>query len=301
MGDLLAAETDAQRRHALRHSEGYLWRQAQLWQDQLLAASARIAATLDFSDESDVDDDLLKEAVDIVASIEQEMATLLARPTADRLRDGVRVVLTGPPNSGKSSLLNLLVGRDAAIVTEIAGTTRDLLEAPVSLNGISFVLIDSAGIRASDDVIEREGVRRAERAIEQADIVLALGESKAGPERPTIRVISKADLTGITGGWHDDVLHLSASDGRGIEALVAALVERANELIPSPDVMSVNARQRGCILCAQSALAVVPDLSDGVLIDEHIRVALSNLGRLVGKTDIEDVLDALFGRFCIGK
>jgi tRNA modification GTPase len=302
LADLLAAETEVQRRHAIRQAEGHLSRRAEQWREQLLAAAARVAATLDFSDEGDVvDEHLLDEARSSMRAVTHDMEQLLAVPTTERLKDGIRVVLSGPPNSGKSSLINYLAGRDIAIVTDVPGTTRDLLEVPLAIDGLSFVLIDSAGLRETSDIVEQQGVARARAAVCNADIVLAMGESvsQAGT---AVMISSKADLYDQPGGWRNGVLHVSAFDGRGIEDLLAVLVERAKLLVPpTEDFALSSSRQRTCIASAKAALLSGIDLNDGILVDEHIRAALADLSSLVGKTGVEDMLGSLFVRFCIGK
>lgn len=294
LADLLEAETEAQRRAALALAGGALSRQVADWQARLLALAAEVEAALDFSDE----DDVTPLAGDFEARLDalrEEVAAWLARPPAERLRDGVRVVVAGPPNAGKSSLLNVLAGRDAAIVTALPGTTRDLIEAPIALGGAPFVLIDTAGLRESDDAVEAIGVARARASLAAADIVLWLGEAEAAPGS-AIRVHAKADL-GPAPGSAD--VSTSAVTGAGLDVLVRMLIQRSAEMLPAPGEVALNARHRAALADAGAALAETG--ADLLIVAESLRRARAALDRVTGKAGVEDMLDALFGRFCIGK
>jgi tRNA modification GTPase len=294
LADLLEAETESQRRAALALAGGALSRQVADWQARLLALAAEVEAALDFSDE----DDVTPLAGDFEArrdALGGELAAWLARPPAERLRDGVRVVVAGPPNAGKSSLLNALAGRDAAIVTAIAGTTRDLVEAPTALGGAPFLLIDTAGLRQSDDPVEAIGVARARASLAAADIVLWLGEAEAAPAG-AIRVHAKADL-GPAPGVAD--VAISTVTGEGLERLGRMLIERAADVLPAPGEVALNARHRAALGEAEAALLETsPDLLIGA---ESLRRARAALDRVTGRAGVEEMLDALFARFCIGK
>ncbi|RVT94996.1 tRNA uridine-5-carboxymethylaminomethyl(34) synthesis GTPase MnmE [Sphingomonas crocodyli] len=296
LGDLLGAETEAQRRHALMMHDGALSRAVERWQATLLALSARLEAVLDFSDEDDVGD-----GVDIggdLRVLRTELDTWLNRPRAERLKDGLRVVLAGPPNAGKSSLFNALLGRDAAIVSDIAGTTRDMIEAPVQLGGHAFVLIDVAGLRDdSGDVIEAIGIDRARRAVAAADVVLWLGDPGEAPEG-ALRIGAQSDR--ISHGSDID-LRLSAHTGEGLEELIAWLVARAAELSPRADEAGLNARQAVLISEARDAIALAGSESDPLLQAESLRASRQAFDALTGRAGAEAMLDALFGAFCIGK
>lgn len=308
LADLLAAETERQRLQALRLLEGGIGAQCELWRDRLLDLLALVEADLDFADEEDVAALDLAKIRAQASRLAGELGQWLSRPTADRLRDGVRVVVSGPPNTGKSSLINAIARREVAIVTPIAGTTRDLIEVPLAIAGLPFLLIDTAGLRDSDDPIEREGVKRAERAIANADIVLAMGEDSASiPVRPdggpiVIRVASKCDLRGRVAGWEGDTLNVSATSGAGLDLLLDSLVARAEPLFGrGDDILLANQRQAAALRDCREALERLGSIDDPVLIAEELRLALSALARLVGRMGVEDMLDRLFARFCIGK
>jgi len=295
LGDLLMAETEGQRRAALALMGGRLSRQVAAWQEQLLALSAQIEAALDFSDEGDVAP-LPADFEPRLAALREEMAEAVARPGAERLKDGVRVVIAGPPNAGKSSLLNALVGREAAIVTDLPGTTRDLVEAPVAIGGTPFLLTDTAGLRETADVVETIGVDRARASLAGADIIIWLGPPDEAPAG-AIRLHARADLAPAPA---DAELATSVVTGEGLGELVALLQARAADLLPVPGEIALNARHRKAIAEAAAALAdaTSPDL---IIAAEALRTARAALDRVTGKAGVEDMLDALFGRFCIGK
>ncbi len=295
LADLLAAETEAQRQSALTLAEGGLGQLVARWERQLLAESARIEAALDFADEGDVDE--AGPDVAPLAALAAELAGHLAAPPAERLRDGVRVVLAGPPNSGKSSLFNYLVGRDAAIVTPIAGTTRDRLEAPVALEGVPLLLIDTAGLREdSTDAVEALGIARSGEAMAAADILLWLGPAEAAPA-DALLIAAKADLDGAARPG----LALSVVTGEGMAALREALIARAKALLPRPGALALNARHRAIIAEVDAALRDALATPDLLLRAEALRIARQRLDALTGRSGVESMLDALFGTFCIGK
>lgn len=293
LADLLAAETESQRQSALTLAEGGLGRKVEIWQRGLLTLSAQVEAALDFSDEDDVGDASAVRAH--LGMLADEMASLLAEPDAERLKDGIRVVLAGPPNSGKSSLFNVLVNREAAIVSDIAGTTRDRIEAVVALDGVPFVMIDTAGLRESDDAIEAIGVARAEDAVAAADVVLWLGEEKTAPDG-SLLVAAKSDLeTGRPG------LPVSTVSGEGIAQLKAELLARARRLLPKPGALALHRRHKSILRTVVDSLARAAAEGDLLIVAEHLRHARSELDRLTGRSGVEDMLDALFGSMCIGK
>ena len=294
LADLLQAETESQRRAAMALAGGALSRQIETWRLALLALAARVEASLDFSDEADVAPDDFRAAF---AAMAGPIEAWLARPSAERLRDGIRVAIAGPPNIGKSSLINALSERDVAITSAIAGTTRDLLEAPVAIGGTPFVLIDTAGLRTSEDEIEAIGVARARDAMAGADIVLWLG---APAEAPTgaIRVHAKCDLSPSPPGV--DVA-ISSLTGEGLDRLADLLVERAARLLPVEGEVALHARHRAALADAAGWLREGEDAADPLIAAESLRQALRALDRVTGRAGVEDMLDALFGRFCIGK
>ena len=298
LADLLAAETEGQRRNAMLLASGALSRAVRRWQEQVLTLSARLEAEIDFSDEDDVaplDPGFTAD----VAALGSEIERWRGLPPVERLRDGIRVVLAGPPNAGKSTLFNTLTGREAAIVTPIAGTTRDLIEAPVAIRGVPFLLIDTAGIHGgSGDVVEAIGINRASQAIESADIIIWLGDPYKAPEG-ALRVGAQADRHPRAPGDYDVVL--SAATNEGIETLVDVLVGRAGDMLPGEGEAALSGRQRDALDSVSEALSLAAGERDIVLAAESLRIARVALDRLTGRAGTEQMLDALFGRFCIGK
>lgn len=299
LADLLAADTERQRTTALVLAEGGLRRKVQGWQTILLDLAARAEALIDFADESDVSDadlGLQRDASTLAATLE----ATLANPPAERLRDGVRIGIAGPPNSGKSTLLNALVGRDAAIASPIAGTTRDVIETPVNLGGVPIVFADMAGLRAqTDDPVEAMGIARAEAAIRQSDVLLWLGDPCEAPAgRHVVRVGAKSDLGKPPGAI--DVC-VSARTGDGIDSLISTIIKEATDCLPAVGGLTLTVAQQGHVRDAAIALDRASAPNDDVLRAEDLRVALRALDRITGTADTEAMLDTLFGRFCIGK
>jgi len=297
LSDLLAAETEAQRRSALAMAEGGLGAHVNRWRNALLSLAARTEAAIDFSDEGDVDESAVVAGLDADRdALTADIAAMLAAPPAERLRDGVRIVLAGPPNAGKSSLFNALVGRDAAIVTEVAGTTRDRIEAPVVMDGLALLFIDTAGLHAgSGDLVEDIGMARTSEAVESADIILWLGEAGDVPKGAMI-VAAKADLAESRPG-----LPVSVRTGEGLAELRSAVVSRAQSLLPHPGALALNARHRDLLRAVVTELERSAATPDPLLQAEHLRLARDPLDRLTGRAGVEDMLDALFGTFCVGK
>ena len=302
LSDLLFAETELQRMSAMAMAEGGLSARVRAWQEQLLGISARVEALLDFSDEDDVDEDMGVAATlsAEIAALSAEIETFLNRPSAERLRDGIRVALAGPPNAGKSTLLNALAGREAAIVSARPGTTRDIIEVPIALAGRPFVFSDTAGLHdATSDEIEIIGMDRARAVIEQSDILLWLDEASASPAPDkTIRIHAQADREGRGVAPADADIAISARTGAGMDALVDQLTARADALLPRPGELALNARQRSLLAACCATLEGSADL---LILAENLRYARGALDRLTGRAGTEDMLDALFGRFCIGK
>jgi tRNA modification GTPase len=311
LADLISAETEAQRRQALAQAQGSLRALCEGWRAALLRAQALMEAGLDFADEGDVVADVMLKAEAIVAELLASISRHLADRRGERLRDGVRIVIAGPPNVGKSSLLNALAKRDVAIVSEEAGTTRDVLEVRLDLGGVPVILTDTAGLRDAEGKVEAEGVRRALSRSGEADVVLWLVdvtapvwdlpaslESKAG-----ICVLNKIDLA-PEGRRARDCIPISAKTGQGLERLIEALEEvaaLATEGGASSPLMT-RARHRAELEGACAALkrfgdpALSPELKA-----EELRIAARHLGRLTGRIDVEEVLGAIFAEFCIGK
>jgi tRNA modification GTPase len=298
LADLLAAETQSQRRSALAAAGGALSRQVESWRQRLLELAAALEAALDFSDEGDVGENWPEGWREGQLGLAGEVRAQLGRPPAERLRDGVRVVIAGPPNSGKSSLLNALVQRDAAIASAVPGTTRDVIEAPTAIAGMPFVLIDTAGLRETSDEVEAIGVARARSTLESADVVLWLGDpDDAPPAARTVAIRSKCDLGD---GGSDGRLAVSVKTGEGLAALVEAIVARAAELLPTAGDVPLNQRQRAALRQCLAHLDEIGE-ADMLLAAEALRLARGELDRITGRAGVEDMLDSLFGRFCIGK
>ena len=296
LADLLSAETEFQRRGAMRAAGGELSGRIEEWRDRLLGFAAAIEAVIDFADEDDVAS-LPSDFSAKLAALSGEIRSVAERPATERLRDGIRVVIAGPPNAGKSSLFNVLLSDDAAIVTSEAGTTRDVLERSVAIGGIPFVLVDTAGIRESGaGKIEGMGIERARQAIEGGQIVLWLGDAEEAPEGAIV-VHSKSDLGPRTGRG----LEVSSVTGEGIDPLIAELVERGRAALPPIDSVAFNRRQREWALVAADEIDGVEVEGDLLVAAERLRSARRALDRLVGRDSTEEMLDALFGRFCIGK
>ncbi|MDB5710845.1 MAG: tRNA uridine-5-carboxymethylaminomethyl(34) synthesis GTPase MnmE [Sphingomonas bacterium] len=300
LGDLLSAETETQRRAAVMLAEGGLRRQAEDWTDRVVSLAAGVEAAIDFSDEDDVPPAHIAMIAGRATAIAAEMGAMLATPPVERLRDGLRVVIAGPPNSGKSTLLNALAEREAAIVSPISGTTRDRIEVPIARDGIAYVFTDTAGLtEASDDPIERIGVERAGEAIRGADILLWLGDD-AVPDG-AIRLYPRADLPGRAVMPAGCDVAVSAKDGSGLSALWSLIGARAAMLLPPADAVALNQRQRRLIAEARAWLVRAGEERDTLLIAEQLRLAMRALHQLTGRSDVEAMLDALFVKFCIGK
>ncbi|QYJ07305.1 tRNA uridine-5-carboxymethylaminomethyl(34) synthesis GTPase MnmE [Qipengyuania flava] len=296
LGDLLSAETELQRRGAMRSVGGQVSGHIEGWRERVLGFAALIEAVIDFADEDDV--------AALPAGFQPDLSALCAeiravieRPATDRLRDGVRVVLAGPPNAGKSSLFNALLADDAAIVTAEAGTTRDVLERPVSVGGVPLVLVDTAGMRESGaGAIEAIGIERARREVEEGQIVLWLGAEEEAPAG-SVQIHAKADVAEVQGSG----LKVSSVTGEGVDALLDLLSERGRAALPPADRMAFNRRQKALALEAVENLEAVDTDGDLLVAAERLRAARVALDRLVGRDSTEEMLDALFGRFCIGK
>lgn len=318
IGDLVAAETAEQRRQALAQAEGALASLYDGWRQALIAASAHLEATIDFAEE-----DLPPGADAGARAALEDLARALDAHLADarrgeRLRAGVQVALIGPPNAGKSTLLNLLAGRDAAIVSETAGTTRDVIEVHLDLGGYAVIVADTAGLRDSDDAIEREGVRRAAARAAAADLkVLVLDRAdwpgvpaaaRAQMDGETLVVLNKTDLAPVAGSPVLDgqpVMPLSARTGAGVEAFLAELTGRVARLAgrgegPAP----TRARHRHALEATREALSRALagwDSQGPEVTAEDLRLAARALGRITGRVEVEDLLDVIFRDFCIGK
>lgn len=305
VADLIDAETEGQRRQALRQLDGALSRQVAAWRDEAIDCLAGAEAALDFSDEGDVDDTGLDAALFTrAAALRGAIAAALADGRrGERLREGFWVVLAGEPNAGKSTLLNALAHRDAAIVSDTPGTTRDAIEVRLDLEGLPVMLVDTAGLRETDETVEAEGIRRSRERIAQADLVLALvppgGAMPDLGEAPALVVHTKADLP----GGATEGLAVSARTGAGLPALLDALRRRAEDGLGQGDALITRARHRDAL---ERCLGHLDRLGAGgrdwpELVAEDLRLAVRALGEVGGHVGVEDVLDRLFAGFCIGK
>ncbi len=319
LADLIAAETELQRRQALRLADGALTRRAEDWREALLRARAAVEADLDFADEEDVPGSVADTALEEAARLCREIRAVLDdEGRGERIRDGFQVVLAGAPNAGKSSLLNALARREAAIVTAVPGTTRDVVEVRLDLDGAAVILADTAGIRETVDLVEVEGVRRATARAAAADLVLWLSESgeappadlagEGGPEVVAIR--SKADLVAGDGDSlrtrSDNVgaafpAAISVLTGEGLEALERALGQRAGAGTGGEPPLVTRVRHRRALERMLSDLDLVRDDVPMEIRAEALRGASESLGRLTGRIDVEEVLGAIFSSLCIGK
>lgn len=307
LSDLIAAETDQQRRLALAGMSGRLRDVFLGWRAELQSLRARIEAELDFSDQDDVSPDLNAALDTDIASLIRRMDEIAARlGQAEIVRDGYRVAILGAPNAGKSSLLNALAMRDVAIVSDEAGTTRDLVEVVLEIDGFKVVLVDTAGIREAAGVVETMGIERALRAAELADLVVLL-EDISNPvpialdiTGEQLRVGAKNDLIRLPRGVYDVVV--SSLTGEGISELLSAISDKIQQATSDGDgLLAIRERHVGHLRRAREALQRAMTTGEAELLAEELRVAASEVGRIVGIGDTEDLLGEIFSRFCIGK
>ena len=298
IADLVAAETEAQRIAALAQSGGSLKCAIERWQDALTSALAATEAAIDFSDEDDVGGDWRSEDANL-ASILGEMRDALAdEHRARALRDGLTIVVSGPPNVGKSSLVNALTNDRVSIVSALPGTTRDAISVRLDLGGMNVTLTDTAGIRSTTDAIESEGVEIAERLAGEADLVLSL-YCDGMPPASGVPVRTKIDLSGNASA---EQLAVSSTTGEGISSLLVWLGNWARDAVrPGEPPLLMRSRQRAACRAAADEITRAVDGTDIVLRAESLRMARRELGLITGQVAVEEVLDVLFGQFCIGK
>jgi len=315
LADLVNAETEAQRRQALRQLGGALGNIYESWRERLVRASGHLEATIDFSDE-ELPQDVDAQVYEDVGSLRREIDEHLSdEGRGERIREGIRLAIIGPPNAGKSSILNMLAKRDAAIVSPHAGTTRDVIEVPLDVGGFPVIVADTAGMRDAAGEIEEEGVRRARTQAETADLKLAIFDGALWPEVDTetrslvdgntIVVVNKSDLGKV--GETEDVggmkaLPISALTGRGVDGLMGCIEQAVRDRFSqseSPGLTRV--RHRTALMECEEALARCTREADVEVAAEDLRLAARALGRITGRVDVEDVLDVIFRDFCIGK
>lgn len=314
LADLIAAETEMQRRLAAEQAAGGLSRLYDSWAKRLTHARAMIEAELDFADEDDVPGSVAATIWADMTALEQEIVKHLADlRTGEIVRDGLKVVIAGPPNAGKSSLLNHLAKRDVAIVTNVPGTTRDVLHVDLDLSGYAVRLYDTAGLRETDDIVEQEGIRRTHLSMAQAHLVLLLSEEPAADwqalagnyQGPTIRVGTKSDIANAA-SWPERTtdVNISVRTGEGIAGLLDAVARYLPDL-DGGNALSLPTRQRHAINLGmakdQINLALVSSKAGLDIQAEHLRLAGQALGRVTGRVDVENLLDVIFSEFCIGK
>jgi tRNA modification GTPase len=298
LADLIEAETESQRKAAIALAEGGLRKQIETWQQQLLSLSAQTERAIDYDEEDEAIEPSLLAACDALAA---ELRSWLDRPRVEPLKDGVRVVVAGPPNSGKSSLINAIAGQDRAIVTDIPGTTRDHIEVPLSVAGLPLIVTDTAGLRETFDRVEAIGVARTAELIEAADVVLWLGDPQEAPDHPQLVLVhSKSDLPERELGPEGSVA-ASAVTGAGLKDLLEIVSEHAKTLLPGEDAIALNRRQAAHIADAAEAVGTAAAAGELVIVAEDLRQARAAFDRLTGRAGVEEVLDALFSRFCLGK
>lgn len=317
LADLIDAETEGQRRQALRQSQGVLSELYESWRTSLIEAAALVEAAIDFTDEADVASDAFAQGRTIIVDLAKRISRHLAdNHRGEILRAGFQVVLAGPPNVGKSSLLNALARRDAAIVSEEAGTTRDVIEVRLDLAGLPVVVSDTAGIRQTDAKVEQEGIRRSVARASDADLVIWLTDIHAPePSLPKelremadriLLVVNKTDLApdGEQPVLPDDMIAISVMTGAGLDLLQERLAAIAVERIAPGDAPFLTQdRHRRLLEEAVEDLScfLSGDPNQTELRAEDLRRAAMSIGRITGRIDVEDVLDQVFGRFCIGK
>ncbi|CAN5492930.1 tRNA uridine-5-carboxymethylaminomethyl(34) synthesis GTPase MnmE [soil metagenome] len=309
LSDLIRATSERQRHQALAHSTGRASESAEAWRRELIAITARVTAAIDFADEADV----AHEAMRGVASQIETLTGILERALldaekGDMVRRGIRVVLAGPPNAGKSTLLNALACRDAAIVSPTPGTTRDTIDVTLDLAGMPVTITDTAGLHDSaENAIEVEGMARTYRALAQADIVLWIQERNDFSAPPLaldsepIRVESKNDLGGEA--VPDAVIRVSARTGEGMAELLDFLEQKVKNLVGSSEspILIRERHRRVVVDCLQCLSRALTSLGSAEIAAENLRAAGEALGRLTGRIDVEEVFDAIFKEFCIGK
>lgn len=305
LADLIDAETEAQRRQAQKVLSGAIGQKAAAWRVRLVRAAALVAAVIDFSDDEDAPDDVAHEVLDIISGLRSELVVEVeGSRVRERVRDGFEVAIVGPPNVGKSTLLNVLAGRDAAITSEIAGTTRDVVEVRMDLNGLPVTFLDTAGLRETDDLVESIGIDRAKMRARDADLRIFLTHDQSVDGyidvlADDLIVRAKADLETVSG------LAVSGKTGQGVKELVAIIEERLGARVAAAGI-ATRERHRVAMQHALVGLEAADDLLRRPdpryeLVASELGSAIRSLDSLVGRIDVESLLDEIFSSFCIGK
>jgi tRNA modification GTPase len=325
LADLVAAETEAQRRQAYQHLRGLLGERAESWRQRLIEALALVEAGIDFSDEDDVPKDMMARSLELIRPLAGEISKA-GTGQGERLREGLRVAIAGPPNAGKSTLFNRLARREAAIVSPFPGTTRDVLELHLDLGGYPVTMLDTAGIRETTDPVEREGVRRASERAAEADLVLWVldatqverrkppmqGEMPLGSSAATWLLVNKIDLVSeaerrrIESKFDktDNVNLISSATGAGVDELVSSVAAFADGFFTAEPALVTRERQRAhlkeTVIALRDAQRAGEEGREEIMA-EQLRLAARALGKLLGRVDVEEVLDVIFRDFCVGK
>lgn len=314
LADLIAAETEAQHRAAIRQADGSLGRLVKEWSTNLTKSCALLEATIDFADE-DIPDSTFEAVVANVFHVKQSIEDLLDNATfSERFRDGWRIALIGSPNAGKSSLINALARRDVAIISPIAGTTRDAIEVSLDLKGYPVTLIDTAGMRETEDLIETEGVARTQRSAETADLRIALASHDAALSKEVMALLNPNDLTvwnkSDLVATNGDELQISAKTEEGLDLLIEQISQRLDFSDPSDASALLRNRHDAALresLTGLDRFAKLADAPDSPVRDnpeiaaEHLRLARAALGTVTGDVGVERLLDVIFSEFCLGK
>lgn len=309
LADLIDAETEAQRAQAVRLMEGAVADAVEAWRAELVEMMAHMEAYIDFPEE-DIPEEVVTAMHTRLNALDSALAKELDNRRGEQIRDGVHVAILGAPNAGKSTLLNMLARRDVAIVSDIAGTTRDVLEVRLDIDGIPVVAMDTAGLRDTSDVIELEGIRRAKERASQADIRLllyALGDEVPAAEGADMLVANKLDVAPSARDELPEGAHaVSLTNGDGVEALMEALASKVRDVLEgASEPLVTRARHRQALHEAREAIALAQASLQAdealELVAEHMRLAARAVGRITGHIDVEELLDHIFSQFCIGK
>jgi tRNA modification GTPase len=306
LADLIESETEAQRRLAIRSMDGALSSKVQGWRKDLIRAVSLIEATIDFADE-DIPTDVTPEVLDLINKTQTDIKSEIKGSfAAERIREGFEIAIVGPPNIGKSTLLNALAGRDAAITSDMAGTTRDVIEVKMDISGFAVTLLDTAGIRETTDKIEKIGVDRAKLRAKNADLRLFITQSgvpdnlKLNPEENDIVVIGKSDLLNKT-----DILAISGKSGEGLDSLLKEISDKLSRLSIGAQT-ATRERHRISMIKAQKfldagKLLIEDNLELSELASSEFHQGIQTLSSLIGSVGVEDLLDEIFSSFCLGK